>query len=76
VSNRRTLLDSSSFDAGVFDGLCMDAEGAVWAARWGDNRVVRVLPDGKVDLEIRIPGARCITCCVFGGTWPFLPPSG
>jgi sugar lactone lactonase YvrE len=45
----------------------MDAEGAVWAARWGDNRVVRVLPDGKVDLEIRIPGARCITCCVFGG---------
>ncbi|KAG7528032.1 hypothetical protein FFLO_06452 [Filobasidium floriforme] len=67
VSNRRTLLDSSSFDDGVFDGLCMDAEGAVWAARWGDNRVVRVLPDGKVDLEIRIPGARCITCCVFGG---------
>jgi sugar lactone lactonase YvrE len=48
----------------------MDAEGAVWAARWGDNRVVRVLPDGKVDLEIRIPGARCITCCVFGGAWP------
>ena len=45
----------------------MDAEGAVWAARWGNNRVVRVLPNGTVDMEIVIPGARNITCCVFGG---------
>jgi sugar lactone lactonase YvrE len=67
VSNRQQLVDSSSFDAGLFDGLCMDAEGAIWAARWGNNRVVRVLPDGTVDMEIVIPGARNITCCVFGG---------
>lgn len=69
VSNRREFINSSSFEAGVFDGLCMDAEGAVWAARWGNNRVVRVLPDGTIDMEIVIPGARNITCCVFGGAF-------
>lgn len=45
----------------------MDAEGAVWSARWDGSRVVRILPDGTIDTEIFIPKARNITCCIFGG---------
>ncbi|KAJ9117271.1 hypothetical protein QFC20_000417 [Naganishia adeliensis] len=67
LSNERTFATSSVFEAGVFDGLCMDAEGAVWAARWGSSRVVRYLPDGTLDIEIVMPKALNVTCCVFGG---------
>lgn len=45
----------------------MDAEGAVWSARWDSSRVVRILPDGTIDTEIVIPKARNVTCCIFGG---------
>jgi sugar lactone lactonase YvrE len=67
ISNERTFATSDAFDAGVFDGLCMDAEGAVWAARWGSSRVVRYLPDGTLDVEIVMPKALNVTCCIFGG---------
>jgi sugar lactone lactonase YvrE len=45
----------------------MDAEGAVWAARWGSSRVVRYLPDGTLDTEVIMPKALNVTCCIFGG---------
>lgn len=72
MSNERTFATSSVFEAGVFDGLCMDAEGAVWAARWGSSRVVRYLPDGTLDIEIVMPKALNVTCCVFGGMFATL----
>ncbi|MGG6462834.1 SMP-30/gluconolactonase/LRE family protein [Solilutibacter silvestris] len=37
------------------DGSIVDAEGAVWNAQWGAGRVVRYLPDGRVDRVIRVP---------------------
>ncbi|GHJ88610.1 hypothetical protein NliqN6_5012 [Naganishia liquefaciens] len=67
ISNERIFATSDAFDGGVFDGLCMDAEGAVWAARWGSCRVVRYLPDGTLDTEIITPKALNVTCCIFGG---------
>lgn len=45
----------------------MDAEGAVWAARWGSCRVVRYLPDGTLDTEVIMPKALNVTCCIFCG---------
>jgi sugar lactone lactonase YvrE len=72
LSNERTFATSSAFEAGVFDGLCMDAEGAVWAARWGSTRVVRYLPDGTLDMEVIMPKALNVTCCVFGGMFATL----
>lgn len=45
----------------------MDEQGGIWVARWGNGKVVRVMPDGTIDREIVIPGARNVTCCVFGG---------
>lgn len=67
ISNERTFATSDAFESGVFDGLCMDAEGAVWAARWGSCRVVRYLPDGTLDTEVIMPKALNVTCCIFGG---------
>jgi sugar lactone lactonase YvrE len=53
-------------DAGVPDGLCVDAEGFVWRAHWGGWRVTRYAPDGRIDRVIELPAAQ-ITCPVFGG---------
>lgn len=79
ISNGSVLADANSLPQststststtkpeGTYDGLCMDSSGCVWSARWGDSKVVRINPDGKVDMEILIPNALNITCCVFGG---------
>lgn len=48
------------------DGAVVDAQGALWVALWGAGRVVRYLPDGRVDRVIDLP-ARQLTCPCFGG---------
>mgnify|MGYP000347912759 CR=1 FL=1 len=53
-------------DAGLPDGLIVDAQGYVWSAHWGGWRVTRYAPDGRIDREIRLPVAN-ITCMAFGG---------
>ena len=45
----------------------MDEEGYIWQAIYGESRVVRISPEGKVVGEIKYP-TRCITCPVFVGT--------
>ena len=64
-SNRRTFKEQS-IDGGTPDGSCVDSEGAVWNAEWNGRRVVRVLPDGKIDRVVCIPVLKP-TCCTFGG---------
>ncbi|KIL70746.1 hypothetical protein M378DRAFT_183341 [Amanita muscaria Koide BX008] len=49
------------------DGLCVDAEGYIWSARWGGSRVIRHDPEGKIDLEIVFPTVLNVTACCFGG---------
>ena len=51
---------------GFPDGSCVDAEGGLWNAEYGNARVVRYAPDGKIDRAIAVP-ARAPTCCCFGG---------
>jgi len=65
VSNRRDFAVVPQ-DAGIPDGLVVDAEGGVWSAHWGGWRVTRYLPDGRVERDIRLPAAN-VTCMAFGG---------
>jgi sugar lactone lactonase YvrE len=65
VSGRRTFVDVPA-EAGLPDGLIVDAEGYVWSAHWGGWRVTRYAPDGQVEREIKLPVAN-VTCMAFGG---------
>lgn len=44
------------------DGSIIDTEGALWNAQWGAGRVVRYLPDGRIDRIVRLaaPQPSCI----------------
>jgi L-arabinonolactonase len=66
ISNRREFLRSDG-DAGVADGLTVDAEGFIWSAFWNGWRVARFNPQGEQVLEIPMPVQRP-TSCVFGGS--------
>lgn len=48
------------------DGSCVDAEGCLWNAEWGQGRVVRYRPDGSVDAVVQLPVSH-VTCVTFGG---------
>jgi len=49
------------------DGICLDAEGAVWAADPIGRRVIRVLADGTVDRVIPVDDGHPLAC-VLGGS--------
>ncbi|KAG9233327.1 hypothetical protein BJ875DRAFT_50088 [Amylocarpus encephaloides] len=49
------------------DGFKLDEEGCIWQAIYGESRVLRISPEGKVVGEIKYP-TRAITCPVFVGT--------
>jgi len=52
---------------GIFpDGICLDAEGAVWVTDARGNRVVRVLQGGRIAQAIDT-GARRSFACMLGG---------
>ena len=67
ISDREAFISVPDDPAeGVPDGLCVDAEGCVWSARWGGWKVVRYNPEGKVLTEVHLPTA-LVTSCAFGG---------
>ena len=49
------------------DGICLDAEGAVWVTDPVGKRVLRVFDGGKVDREISFGAGRGAYACVLGG---------
>lgn len=51
---------------GVPDGLCVDADGGVWVARYAGHVVQRHDPDGTVSAVVELPCSRPTACC-FGG---------
>ncbi len=62
LSGRRVWAD---LDRGVPDGICLDAEGAVWFADPRANRVVRVAEGGEVLASI--DADRGCFACMLGG---------
>ena len=64
ISNQRVLVRTS--DPCGPDGSCVDTEGCLWNAEWGQGRVVRYRPDGSVDAIVQLPVSH-VTCVTFGG---------
>lgn len=48
------------------DGSTVDAEGALWNARFEGGCVQRFLPDGTEDIRVSLPVPN-VTCCCIGG---------
>jgi sugar lactone lactonase YvrE len=63
LSNRRVVTTVAD---GCCDGLCFDAEGAVWLSTASGGEVLRVL-DGIVVDRIRVPDEKWPLACALGG---------
>jgi sugar lactone lactonase YvrE len=64
-ANRR-LLARFPQRTGMPDGMTIDAQGCLWIAMWGGDRLVRLSPEGSVLLEVEMP-VRQPSSCAFGG---------
>jgi len=62
LSNRRVWAD---LDDGVPDGICLDAEGAVWYADVPNKRCVRVREGGEVQQTVELD-LGCFACMLGG----------
>ncbi|NUW31179.1 SMP-30/gluconolactonase/LRE family protein [Nonomuraea sp. SMC257] len=63
LAGRRTFAEITR---GMPDGITVDARGHVWVALWDGGAVLRLRPDGRLDLTVEIP-VRNVTSCAFGG---------
>ena len=52
--------------AGVPDGLAVDAEGMLWVAFWGGGRIDRLAPDGRLVERITVDAPQVTSCCPGG----------
>lgn len=65
-SNKRVFLDTHGLD-GRPDGAAIDSEGCYWMAGVSGWELVRITPEGKVDMEIKFPVEKP-TRIAFGGS--------
>ena len=65
LSRRETFVDLGD-EAGIPDGLTVDAEGYVWSARWDGGRLVRYDPTGAEVARLQFP-SRKVASVTFGG---------
>jgi sugar lactone lactonase YvrE len=67
VLGARRRLISIPREAGTPDGMTLDTDGGIWVALHGSGSVGRYHPDGRLERVIRVPSARLVTSCAFGG---------
>lgn len=65
VSNHRVFYDHQG--PGEPDGHRVDKDGNMWHAVYGESRVLKISPEGKLVGQINMP-TKNITCCEFVGT--------
>ncbi|MBO6638508.1 MAG: SMP-30/gluconolactonase/LRE family protein [Roseitalea sp.] len=65
LSNTHILVENRDAD-GLPDGLCVDADGYLWSARWDGGCVIRYAPDGTEACRLDVP-AQKVTSVTFGG---------
>lgn len=64
LSNRRVF---AQFDDVVPDGICLDAEGAVWVAHARANQALRVFEGGRIAETVTVAEGRHVFACALGG---------
>lgn len=65
ISNRRQII-GIPYEQGFPDGMCIDAEGALWVALWAGACVRRYSTTGELLAQIDLPTSN-VSSCVFGG---------
>ncbi|GMQ85905.1 MAG: SMP-30/gluconolactonase/LRE family protein [Acidimicrobiia bacterium] len=63
LSGRRIFCELPDFSP---DGICLDAEGAVWAGSIFHSEFVRVLEGGEVTDRVPVPGKWAVACMLGG----------
>ncbi|KAI9746566.1 MAG: hypothetical protein M1818_000279 [Claussenomyces sp. TS43310] len=64
ISNERVFYQHEG--EGDPDGFKMDAEGNIWQSIYGEGRVLKISPEGRVIGQVDFP-TRCMTCPAFVG---------
>ncbi len=64
LSNRRVFAELGDV---VPDGICLDAEGAVWVAHARANKALRVFDGGRIAETVEVPEGRGVYACALGG---------
>jgi len=54
-------------EAGLPDGMTIDADACLWVAMWDGGCVLRIAPDGRPIDRIDVPGVSQASSCTFGG---------
>jgi sugar lactone lactonase YvrE len=65
ITNRRPFVTVPA-EAGIPDGITVDAAGFVWLALWGGAALRRYAPDGGLERTVNLPVSHP-TSCAFGG---------
>jgi sugar lactone lactonase YvrE len=66
TSNKRLFAQFDVAREGTPDGLCIDANGAIWVAVWGGYEVRAYSPSGEQVARVKVPTAQP-SCCAIGG---------
>lgn len=69
LSNERIFYQHTG--PGEPDGFRVDKDGNIWHAVWGESRIIKLSPEGKLIGQVNLP-TRHITCCEFVGTELFI----
>ena len=63
LSNRRMFADLGDYTP---DGICLDAEGAIWVAAFENGEFIRVLDGGEITHKIDTGDRRAVACNLGG----------
>jgi len=67
ITEQRALRRAKEWgDRGRGDGMCVDADGNLWSARWGGGCVLKCSPDGTPVEEYELPAENVTSCCFAG----------
>jgi sugar lactone lactonase YvrE len=66
ISNPEPFAQFDVATEGSPDGLCVDAEGAIWVAVWGGFEIRRYAPSGEQIARVQLDTAQP-SCCAIGG---------